>query len=170
METVNQENMTPETEQTEQNTERTFSQADVDRIVADRLQRERQKYVDYDVLKEKVAQFDELETTSKKETERADALQEKLDQLTAANAERDLREKIAGETGVPSSLLHGSDEEDLRSQAAAILGFADARKSSYPVVKDGGEVHAPTITREEILGIKDEKKRLEAIKEHIDLF
>lgn len=49
---------------------RTFTQADVDRIVADRLRRVQQKYADYDQLKEKAAKYDEIDQASKTELER----------------------------------------------------------------------------------------------------
>jgi uncharacterized protein YigA (DUF484 family) len=160
METVNQ----VETEA------RTFTQEELNKIVEDRLQRERQKYSDYDAMKERVAALGEEAEAGKKALERADALQAQLDAMNAANAERELRERIASETGVPASLLRGSAEEDLRSQAAAILGFAKASRPTYPNVKDGGEATPPQISKQDILGIKNEKERLKAIRENIDLF
>jgi hypothetical protein len=60
---------------------KTFTQADVDRIVTDRLNREKGKYADYDELKTKAAKVDELEAASKSE------LQKALDEV----AERDKR-------------------------------------------------------------------------------
>lgn len=55
--------------------ESTFSQADVDRIVAERLTRERdkftKKYGDYDDLKSKASRLSELEAASQTEMERA---------------------------------------------------------------------------------------------------
>lgn len=51
--------------------ERTFTQADLDRIVADRLQRERAKYADYDDLKTKAEQLRQIEDAQKTELERA---------------------------------------------------------------------------------------------------
>lgn len=50
---------------------RTFTQADLDRIVQDRLLRERQKFADYEDLKSKAAKFDELESAQKSELEKA---------------------------------------------------------------------------------------------------
>lgn len=136
-ETVNQENQTPETAENET---RTFSQADVDRIVADRLQRERQKYVDYDALKDKATKFDELEEASKTElqkaTEKAASLQKELDGLKQAETVRQIRAKVSQETGVPETLLTASTEEECKAQADAIKAYADP---GYPKVKDGGE-------------------------------
>jgi len=132
-ETVNQE---------EQATERTFTQAEVDAIVGDRLKRDRAKYADYDDIKAKAAKFDELEEANKSELQKAiesrDALQTELDAIKSANAIRDIRSKVAEETGVPISLLSAETEEECRTQANAILEYA--KPSTYPNVRDGGEV------------------------------
>ena len=78
-----------------------FSQDEVDRLIADRLKRERNKYADYDELKAKVTENEkaeeerkkaELSVTERLEAERAEALEraQKAEQakeaaLTAAN-------------------------------------------------------------------------------------
>ena len=161
--------------QDEQRTdERTFNQAELNAIVQKRVAEVTSKYENYEELKEKAAKFDEAEEAQKTElqkaTERADSLKEQLDALTKANAERELKDRISTETGVPASLLRGDSEEDLKAQANAILGFANANKASYPQVKDGGETTAPSVTKEQILSIKSDKERLKAIKDNIDLF
>lgn len=122
---------------------RTFTQDEVNAIVADRLKRESTKYSDYDSLKEKASKFDEMEEANKTElqkaTEKANTLQKQLDDLTRSNSVRDIRDKIASETGVPSNLLSGETEEACKAQAEAILQFAQ-KPNPYPSVKDGGEV------------------------------
>lgn len=139
-ETVNQENATNNQVATE---EKTFTQAELDAIVSDRLKRERSKYEGYDELKAKAAKLDELEEASKTElqkaTERAQALESELNGLKKAESIRDIRDKVATETGVPAALLHGEDEESCKAEAASILTFAKAN-GGYPRVKDGGEV------------------------------
>lgn len=136
METVNQD-----TNQVQEEP-RTFTQEEVDRIVGERLQRERAKYADFEALKEKAAKFDEAEQAQKSElqkaTERAEALQKELDNLKHADSVREIRNKVATETGVPASLLNADDEEGCKVQAQAILEFA--KPQGYPVVKDSGEV------------------------------
>ena len=145
--TVNQENTAPATNQNEQQAENehTFSQADVDRIVADRLQRERQKYQDYDTLKDKASKFDQMEEASKTElqkaTDKAAKLQKELDDLKQAETVRQIRAKVSGETGVPETLLTASTEEECKAQAEAIKAYADP---GYPKVKDGGEARRPS--------------------------
>lgn len=153
---------------------RTFTQEEMDAIIGDRLKRERAKYSDYEDLKAKATAYDAAEEANKsdlqKANEKAEALQAQLDALTKANQERELRDKISAETGVPASLLRGSSEEDLRAQAEGIKGFVSASKASYPTVRDGGETSAPLVTKEQIISIKSEKDRLKAIRENIELF
>ncbi|MEU8196345.1 hypothetical protein AB0C10_21415 [Microbispora amethystogenes] len=50
---------------------KTFTQADLDRVVAERLARERSKFADYKDLKAKASQFDELTASQQTETEKA---------------------------------------------------------------------------------------------------
>lgn len=123
--------------------EKTFTQAEVDRIIGERVAREREKYADYGTLKEKAAKFDEAAEANKTElqraTERAEELQRKLDAREKADGERAIREKVAAETKVPANLLTGADEETCRQQAAAILAFA--KPANYPAVPDAGEHH-----------------------------
>ena len=137
-ETVHQEN-TPAAG--EQQTERTFTQAEMNAIISDRLTRERSKYADYDDLKAKAAQFDAAQEAGKTElqkaNEKAAKLQEQLDTLTKAHTLRELRSKVAAATGVPAELLSGDTEESCTAQAQAILKFA---QPGYPSIRDGGEV------------------------------
>lgn len=69
--------------------------------------------------------------------EKVSALQADIDQRIAEDTIRTMREKIAGESGIPAKLLTGTTEEDCRTQAQGILDFA---KPSYPNVRDAGEV------------------------------
>ena len=129
-------------EETTNTQERTFTQAELDAIVQDRLKRERDKYSDYDALKEKAQQYDEAKEAEKTElekaTERAAALQTELDGLKHFNEVRALRDKVALATGVPAALLSAETEEELTEQANKILEFA--KPNAYPTVKDAGEV------------------------------
>ena len=61
--------------------ERTFTQAELDRIVGQRLAEERAKFADFDALKAKAAKFDEIDAASKTEVERL------TQQLAAAQAQ-----------------------------------------------------------------------------------
>lgn len=147
METVNQENATNNQVATE---EKTFSQAELDAIVSDRLKRERSKYEGFDELKAKAAKLDELEEASKSElqkaTEKAEALEAELNGLKKAESVRDIRDKVATETGVPAAMLHQiaelatkDDEDSFKALANIMIDYAK-NNGGYPVVKDGGEV------------------------------
>ena len=107
-ETVNQEAAAPETspaEDTATQPARTFTQAEVDAIIGDRLTRERAKYQDYEDLKQRAAA---AETTSAElQTQKAKAaeLQAKLNALQKDIEARNARDKVSAETGVPSCAL-----------------------------------------------------------------
>ena len=92
---------------------KTFTQAEMDSIIEGRLAREKQKYADYESLKEKAGKYDELQEAQKSElqkaTEQTEALKKELDQLKNANKLKDIREKVAKETNVPVELLTGND-------------------------------------------------------------
>lgn len=129
--------------------EKTFTQAELDKIVQERLQRDRKDRADYEELKEKAAKLDKIEEAAKsdlqKATDRAEALQKELDQMKASAKVREIRDAVAAEAGIPGNLLTGDTEEACRQQADAIKAFA--KQNNYPAVKDGGEVHnAPTGT------------------------
>ena len=111
--------------------EKTFTQADVDRIVADRLARQRSQFADYETFKTKAAAYDAEKATF-------DAASAELDELKQANTLRRLREKVAAEIGVPAAVLTGTTEDECKAQATAILEFA--RPSGYPNVRDNGGV------------------------------
>ena len=126
--------------------ERTFTQDELNAIVSDRLKRAESKYEDYEELKAKAEKLDKIEEENKSEleraTERAQALEAELDGIKKANEVRDIRQKVAEETGVPVSLITGDTEEECKAQAEAINAYA--KPTGYPAVKDGGEVHQVT--------------------------
>ena len=105
-------------------TDKTFTQADIDRIVADRLKREQAKYSDYDDLKAKAVKFDEVEeqnkTESQKLTDTNRALEErtKKAELEACRMRVALRKNLT-ETQVKRLL--GTTEEELEADADELL-------------------------------------------------
>ena len=141
--TVNlQEGGTGAPDNTQDNNARTFTQDEVNKILNERLGRERAKYADYETMKQKASKFDEMEEANKTElqkaTEKAQALEQQIADLTKQNEVRTIRDNVAKETGVPATLLTAGTEEECKAQASAILAFA--KPGSYPNVKDAGEV------------------------------
>ena len=91
METVNQEANEP--------AEKTFTQDEVNAIIAERLKRDRGERADYDELKAKAAKLDEIEEANKTElqkaNERAESLQKELNAIKTAQTLRDIRDKVS---------------------------------------------------------------------------
>lgn len=108
---------------------KTFTQADLDRIVADRLTRERSKFADYDELKSKAGKFDELDEKSKSEVEKAGERAAAAEQKAAAAEQETLRLRVAAAKGLgPDHLefLTGSTQEELEARADKLLAFKPA--------------------------------------------
>ena len=131
-----------EVTQEQQTEERTFTQAELNAIVASRVNEVKAGYENYEELKEKAAKYDEAEEASKTElqkaTERAENLQKELDSIKSAEAERLIREEVAKTTGIPAHLLTGATKEECEAQAKDIMAFA--KPEMLPKVPDGGEV------------------------------
>lgn len=100
--------------------DKTFTQADVDRIVAERLRRERERFADYDALKAKAAEADASKSDLQKLTDRVEAAERR-----AAEAEaKQLRTEIAqakGLTAAQAKRLTGSTKEELEADADDLL-------------------------------------------------
>jgi len=99
------------------------SQADLDRIIADRLSREKAKYADYDDVKTKAAEFDKAQEAAKTEAQKL------ADRLAAAEAKaqeaevKAIRAEVAQAKGVPAALLTGTTKEALEAAADALIAF-----------------------------------------------
>ena len=112
-------------ESTEQPQEqRTFTQAELDSIVKERLKREREKHADYDERKAKAEKFDAAEEANKSElqkaVERAEALEKELSGLKAQQQRTQLVTSVARETGIDAELLaamNGTTEDEIRANA-----------------------------------------------------
>jgi phage I-like protein len=79
--------------------QRTFTQAELDTIIAERLKRQRAQFSDYDALKSQAAKWAEYEETQKTE------LQKAQDAAARAQAERDSAIKQAQERAIQSAFV-----------------------------------------------------------------
>lgn len=109
----------------------TFTQADVDRIVRERVQRERSKFADYDDLKK---------SAEAKKT--ADGRIAELEARYAEAETRALRASIASQHGISTEdrdlFLTGTDEETLTAQAKRLAEReSDRRKSGNHAPSEG---------------------------------
>lgn len=100
------------------------TQADFDRMIAERISRERAKFGDYDVLKDKAGKFDQLEEANKTElqkvTDRAEKAERERDELAARQALAAHVKEVATATGVPADLLRGGSKEELEAHAETL--------------------------------------------------
>lgn len=100
------------------------SQEEFDKIIADRLTRERSKYAGWDEIKAKASEYDKVVEANKSEAEKR---AEEMAKLRAENEGYKTREQVAAwakevsdETGVAADLLRGSTREELLAHAEQI--------------------------------------------------
>ena len=118
---------------------RTFTQAEVDAIIGERLTRERAKFADYEDLKKSVQALDQTREELKTAQEAKAELQKQVDNLNKDIETRNAREKVSAETGVPAAILTGTTEEECKKQAEAIIKWRGSQPN-YPETRDGGAV------------------------------
>ena len=114
----------------QEGSDQTFTQADVDRIVADRLKREREavraKYADYDDLKKKAE-------GAKTAEERMAELEKEI----AATKHEALKRRVQAAHGISDEdadlFLTGADEESLTAQAKRLADRESERKKQNNV-------------------------------------
>ena len=127
---MSEESGTPN-EGEQQQQEQTFTQADIDRIVKERVKRERERFADYDDLKAKAE-------GAKTATERLAALEAKLAEADAREQRRQLVESVAAKHGITDPddvqlFLTGADEDTLTAQAERLAARQgeQRRKGNY---------------------------------------
>ncbi len=112
------------------NTSRTFSQEELERVIGERLARERQKYADYDQLKAAAAELEKIKQSQMSETEKLQKLASEHERraivaesrIAATEIKADFVEKAmaAGVTDIQLAYL--------AAQAEGLLGAYDPDK------------------------------------------
>lgn len=120
--------------------DKTFTQADVDRIVADRLRRERERFADYDDLKQRAQAADASKSDLEKLAARVEAAEKKAADMEA----KALRAEVAqakGLTPAQARRLQGSTKEELEADADDLLASFGSPKGAGKddAGKDGGD-------------------------------
>jgi hypothetical protein len=101
-----------------------FTQADVDRIVGERLAREAKKFADYEDVKAKAEKFDALDASTKSDLEKANEKATAAEARAAEAEARAMRLEVATEKGLTpaqAKRLSGSTREDLEKDADELL-------------------------------------------------
>lgn len=137
------------------------TQEELDAIIKKRIERDREKitaevsgkYSDYDELAEKAKAYDEAQEAQKSEVQKA---QEKIAQLESdikkrdeADKQREMREKVSKETGVPADLISGADEESMTSYAKKLAEFAKVQTTAAPKDPNPGKFSSGEGTNDE---------------------
>lgn len=135
---------------------KTFTQDDVDRVVKERLARERGKYTDYDELKAKAGKLDEIEAANQSELEKAQQAAEKAKTEGAQAIERAngrlvraelLSALTAANVSKPEVLLAAIDKTGLAvNDDGSVTGVEEVVKAfvdANPEFVGGKEVRKP---------------------------
>lgn len=96
------------------------SQEDLNRIIADRVSRERGKFADYSDIKAKAEKFEQLEAEKLTETQKLQAQLDELSGKAAAAEKANARLSVIAAEGIPAEyqdLVHGDTPEALSASA-----------------------------------------------------
>lgn len=156
----NESNNAGEPKPGEQPAGKTFTQADVDRIVQDRLaQQAKNKFGDYDALKTKAGESASLEERLAGLETRAQKAEQDALRATVAAAHGISTKK--GDKGEPSDadlFLTGTDEATLKAQAERLAGRAAEQKKHGNVAPKEGT--PPAQTGDDNTDLRDFTKKL----------
>lgn len=134
------------------------SQEELNKIIGDRLQRERAKFSDYTDLKAKAKRLDEIEEQSKTDLQKAVDAQQAAEKRASELEVQVLRASIAAQKGVLPELLTGTTEEEIIQAADRLIQWrgdatpkVPASTSSEVAGERGDEVTgAKQLTREDL--------------------
>ncbi len=114
------------------------SQEDLDRIIENRLVRERKKFADYDQLKEQASKVDTLQA-------KLDKAEAKVSEFKERDRIEEWKHDVAKETGVPVSVLRGSTLDDIKAHAESLKEVISSRPVA-PVVPDQGDQPSSSVS------------------------
>jgi len=115
------------------------TQADLDRIIQDRVARERAKYADYDDLKAQVGQVETFQSRIGELEATNGELAGKIETFEAEKKRAALVSDIAKDKKVPADALRGSTREELEAHADTLAALL---KPSGPVIP--GQERSPS--------------------------
>lgn len=126
------------------------TQEELNRIIADRISREKAKFADYNDLKTKATQFDELAEAQKSETQKALERAEAAERALAETQSEKLRLSVIAKHSIPEEyqeFVSGATEEELLAKVEKVKSLIPpAAVVEPPVIRElyvGGEGHAP---------------------------
>jgi hypothetical protein len=106
---------------------KTFTQAELDQVVKDRIARERGKFGDYDQLKAAAEELKQLKTAGQSDLERLSGERDTLKGQNGSLSTENMRLRVAlekgltGDKAVLASRLSGDNEEAMKKDADELL-------------------------------------------------
>lgn len=119
------------------------TQEELDAVIKSRLSREREKYADYEDLKQRLADFEAKETTYQntindlktRETDLTSQIESLNGDLTKTKLQT-AKQRIATEYGLPLDLadrLQGEDEESFKADAERLASYLAPKQPTPPM-------------------------------------
>ena len=117
------------------------TQADLDRIVQNRVRRVEEKYADYDHLKAEAGKVDGLVAERDDLKTQLDAANAELSVFKAGEQKRQWAAEVSQEKGVPAEALRGETKEEMEAHAETLQKYMNV---SAPVVRGDGKTPSRT--------------------------
>lgn len=128
---------------------KTFSQSDVERIVGERLARQRAQFGDVDALKKKAEEYDKLAESQKTETQKLQEERDALKNDATTWQSKALRYEAAAKAGLDLKFaprLQGSTLEELEADAKQFAEAFGQKTGPTAAQFDGGARQTATDT------------------------
>lgn len=113
-------------------TPKTFTQDQVNALLANQKRDITGKYVDYDQFKADAAELAKIREGEKTELQKANERAADAEKRAAKAEFNSLRNKVATAKGVPASSLTGSTEDELNASADELIAWRDANAPKPP--------------------------------------
>jgi hypothetical protein len=133
------------------------SQADLNKIISERVTRERAKFADYNDVKAKADRLDQIEKSNQTEAERTAQRIADLETEIANSRLDSARHRVAAAHGITDAedialFLTGTDEDTLTKQAQRLADrTADRMKQGNKVPPEGGNPKSPPDPNAQVL-------------------
>lgn len=129
----------------------TFTQEQVNALLAEQKRKIMDRYADYDTLKTKAAEADSAKAAADQAVSEAVARAEAAEGKVAAfEAEKQLntwRDEVARETNIPAAALRGTTKEELEAHAAELKPLITGAGPVIPTQGDEPASHATSDER-----------------------
>lgn len=139
---------------------KTFTQEQVNALLASEKRKYGEKYADYDDLKAKASQFDALEESAKSELQKALDRAADAEKKAAAFEQREQIGKwaaeIAKDSQIPASALRGNTREELEAhfkELEALIPKQQQKRTPVPAGKPTGDSSSRAVAALRSLGL-----------------